>query len=77
LFIKSIKEEYTLLSDPEMINNALKQALHMEEITAKKYAEISKSITKPQLQTMLKGMEMATRNNYSMISKKMSDMAMI
>lgn len=66
-----------MLSDPEIINNALKQALHIEEITAKKYAEISEYITKPQLQTMLKGMEMATRSNYAMISKKMSDMAMI
>lgn len=66
-----------MLTDPEIINNALKEALHKEDITAKKYADLSKQITDPELQSLLKGMEMAARMNYSMLSKKITDMAMV
>ena len=66
-----------MLSDPEIMNNALKEALHKEEITAKKYAELSLQITDPELQSLLKGMEIAIRMNYSMLSKKMTDMGMV
>lgn len=66
-----------MLSDQEIINNALKQAFHMEGITAEKYAELSQQMTKPELQKLLKSMEMATRNNYNLLSKKMTDMAIV
>lgn len=66
-----------MLTEQEIINNALKEMLMMEDMTALKYADMVKQIMQPNLQTMLKGMEMASRNNSKSISQKMSDMAII
>lgn len=64
-----------MLSEQEIINNALKEMLFLEELTVQKYADMAQQITQPNLQDMLKGMEMAARNNYKSITQKMSDMA--
>lgn len=64
-----------MLTEQEIINNALKEMLFLEELTAQKYADMAQQITQLNLQNMLKGMEMAARNNYKSITQKMSDMA--
>lgn len=61
-----------MLTDPEKTNNALKDALFIEEGMAKKYAHFSQSITEPKLQQMLKGMEQASRGHHKMVSDQMS-----
>ena len=66
-----------MLTEQEIINNALKKMLMMEDMTAQKYADMAKQITQPNLQNMLKGMEMASRNNSKSVSQKMSDMAIV
>jgi len=66
-----------MLTEQEIINNALKEMLFMEEMTAQKYADMAQQITQPNLQNMIKGMEMVARNNYKAISQKMSDMAIV
>lgn len=66
-----------MLTEQEIMNNALKEMLFMEEMTAQKYADMAQQITQPNLQDMLKGMEMAARNNFNMLSQKMSDMAIV
>ena len=59
------------------MNNALKEMLFLEEMTSQKYAEMAKQITNPQMQSMLKGMEMAARNNYNMLNQKMTDKGIV
>lgn len=66
-----------MLTEQEIMNNALKEMLFMEEMTAQKYADMGLQITQPNLQDMLKGMEMAARNSLKSISQKMSDMAIV
>jgi len=66
-----------MLSDREIINNALKEMLMKEDMTAQKYMDMAKQIMQPNLQNMLKGMEMAARNNSKSISQKMTDMAIV
>lgn len=66
-----------MLTEQEIINNALKEMLYMEEMTANKYAQMWQQITEPNMQNMLKGMEMAARNNFKSISQKMSEMAIV
>lgn len=66
-----------MLTEQEIINNALKEMLFMEEMTAQKYAQMSQQIPEPNLQNTLKGMEMASRNNFNSISQKMSEMAIV
>lgn len=62
-----------MLTEKEIINNALKEMLYMEELTAQKYSDISQQITKPETQSLLKGMEMTARNNYKSLTQKMSE----
>jgi len=66
-----------MLTEQEIINTAFKRMLMMEDMTAQKYADMTKQITQPNLQNILKGMEMAARNNSKSISQKMSDMAIV
>lgn len=66
-----------MLTDQERINNALKEMLFHEEGIAKKYLELTQEITDPKLQQMLKGMEMAARNNYGTLSQKMSSLGIV
>ena len=66
-----------MLTEQEIINNALKEMLFIEEMTAQKYAQMSQQIPEPNLQNTLKGMEMASRNNFNSISQKMSEMAIV
>ena len=66
-----------MLSDQEKMNNALKEMLFHEESMAKKYAQLSQDITDPKMQKMLKGMEMAARNNYGTISRNMSSLGIV
>ena len=66
-----------MLTEQEIINNALKEMLFMEEMTAQKYAQMSQQTTDPNMQTMLRGMEMAARNNFKAISQKMAEMAIV
>ncbi|MCX7920509.1 MAG: hypothetical protein N3B21_00580 [Clostridia bacterium] len=63
-----------MLTENEIINNALKEMIYMEELTAKKYESIAEQITEPKLQDMLKGMEMASRSNYKTLLHKMSSL---
>lgn len=62
-----------MLTEQEIINNALKEMLYLEELTAQKYADTAQQITKPELQNLLKGMEMAARNNYKSLTQKMNE----
>jgi len=62
-----------MLTEQEIINNGLKEMLYMEELTAQKYADVAQQITKPELQNLLKGMEMAARNNYKSLTQKMNE----
>lgn len=62
-----------MLTEQEIINNALKEMLYMEELTAQKYADTAQQITKPELQNLIKGMEMAARNNYKSLTQKMNE----
>jgi hypothetical protein len=61
-----------MLTEQEIINNALKEMLSLEDLTAQKYADMAQQITKPELQNLLKGMEMAARNNYQSLMQKMN-----
>lgn len=67
----------TLLTEREIINNALKEMLFMEDMTAQKLAQTAQQITTPNLQNILNGMEAASRNNMQSISQKMSEMSII
>lgn len=62
-----------MLTQKEIINNALKGMLYMEDLTAQKYADTAPQITQPKLQNLLKGMEMAARNNYKSLTQKMNE----
>ena len=66
-----------MLTDRERTNNALKEMLFREERMAKKYAHLAQQITDPKIQTMLKGMEQATRNHYGAISQTMGRMGIV
>ena len=66
-----------MLTDEERMNNALKEMLFHEESMAKKYAQLGQEITDPKMQQMLKGMEMAARNNYGTLSKKMTSLGIV
>lgn len=62
-----------MLAEQEIINNALKEMLYMEELTAQKHADTAQQITKPELQNLIKGMEMAARNNYKSLMQKTNE----
>ncbi len=62
-----------MLTEQEIINNALKEMLYLEELTAQKYADVAQQITKPELQNLIKGMEMVARNNYKSLTQKMNE----
>ena len=64
-----------MLTEQEIINNALKEMIYLEELTAQKYADTAQQITQPQLQDLLKGMEMAARNNYKSLTQKITDIS--
>ena len=66
-----------MLTDQERMNNAFKEMLYQEESMSKKYAQLSQEITEPTMQKMLKGMEMAARNNYGTLSQKMSSLGIV
>lgn len=66
-----------MLSEQEIMNNAFKDLLFHEEVSAKKYAELQKGITDPQMQNMLQGLEMAARTRYNMLSQKMSGFGIV
>ncbi len=66
-----------MLTDQERTNNALKEMLFREEQMAKKYAQMAQQITDPKLQTMLKGMEQASRNHHGTLSQTMGSMGIV
>lgn len=66
-----------MLTEQEIMNNAMKEMLAHEESMAKKYADLSQQITNPKLQTMLKGMEQGARNHYSTLSQAMSKLGIV
>jgi len=66
-----------MLTDQERAKNAFKEMLFREEQMAKKYAQMARQITDPKIQSMLKGMEQATRNHYSTLSQTMESMGII
>lgn len=60
-------------NEQEMIKNALKELICKEEATVQKYVDSTQKIMKPELQTLLHGMEMAARNNYKSLTEKMNN----
>lgn len=62
-----------MLTEQEIINNALKEMLYMEELTAQKYADTALQIAQPELKNILEGMEMAARNNYKSLMQKINE----
>jgi hypothetical protein len=66
-----------VLSQQEIMNNAFKDLLFHEEGLAKKYADLQKNITDPQVQKMLQGMEMAARTRFNILSQKMSGFGIV
>lgn len=68
------KGKVSMLTEQEIINNALKEMLFLEELTAEKYMAAAEQTMQPNLKEILKGMEMAARNNYKNLSEKMSQM---
>ncbi|NJD03617.1 MAG: hypothetical protein FIA99_13725 [Ruminiclostridium sp.] len=62
-----------MLTEQEIINNGLKEMLYLEELAAHKYADSAQQITKPELQSLLKGMEMLARNNYKSLMQKINE----
>lgn len=56
-----------MLTEQEIMNNALKELLFQEESLAKKYERLVNQNIEPNIQQMLKNMEQSTRNNYSSI----------
>lgn len=66
-----------MLTEQERMNNAFKEMLFQEDLMAKKYADLAKQITEPQLQQMLQGMEQATRNHYGALSQKMGSLGIV
>lgn len=61
-----------MLTEYEIMNIAFKDLLYHEEVLAKKYVELQKEVTDPQIQYMFQGLEMAARTRYSVLSQKMS-----
>jgi hypothetical protein len=66
-----------MLTDQERMNNAFKELLFQEEQLAKKYADITQQITEPKIQSMLQGMEQASRNHYGTLSQKMGSLGIV
>ena len=52
-----------MLTEQEIMNNALKEMLFQEDSMAKKYAQLSEEINDPKLKKMLNGMEQGSRNH--------------
>ncbi|MBM7647813.1 hypothetical protein JOC78_000753 [Bacillus ectoiniformans] len=66
-----------MLSELEMMNNAFKDLFFHEDLLAKKYAELQKEVTDPQMQKMFQGLEMAARTRYKVLSQKMSGFGIV
>jgi hypothetical protein len=66
-----------MLTEQERMNNAFKEMLFQEELMAKKYADLVKQTTDPQLLPMLRGMEQASRNHYGTLSQKMGSLGIV
>lgn len=75
MFSEEKERKITLLTEREIINNALKEMLFMEDVAAQKIAQTAQQITIPNLQGILNGMEAASRSNMQSISQKMSEMS--
>lgn len=59
-----------MLTEQEILNNALKEMKFREEMTSKKYQSIKSQVTDPKLQELLGGLEIASRNNHGTITQK-------
>ena len=70
-------KEDNMLTEQEIINNALKEMAFMEDMTAQKFAQTSQQITTPNLHNILNAMEAAARNNMKSISQKMTEMSIV
>lgn len=66
-----------MLTEQEIMNNALKEMLYREENTAKKFAELAQHTTDPNLKPIIQGMEQAARNNFNAISQMMGTMGIV
>jgi hypothetical protein len=66
-----------MLTEQEIMNNAFKEMLAHEESVAKKYADLSRQITTPKHQQMLKGMEQDARKHYSTLLQAMSKQGIV
>lgn len=63
-----------MLTEQEIINNALKDMKFREEILSKKYQSLKQQITDTKLQELISGLEMASRNNYGTITQNMDSL---
>ena len=66
-----------MITEQEIMNNALKDLLFYEENMAKKYANISEQITDPKIQKMLQGLEQSARNHYRILTQTMSKFSIV
>lgn len=66
-----------MLSEQEIMNNALKEMQFREGGMAKKFAYISGQINDPKLKQMLKEMEQETRDNYNSLTQAMSKFSIV
>ena len=66
-----------MLTEQEIMNNALKEMLFQEDSMAKKYAQLSEEINDPKLKKMLNGMEQGSRNHYNTLSQTMSKFGIV
>ncbi|KXG73759.1 hypothetical protein [Thermotalea metallivorans] len=66
-----------MLTEQEIMNNALKEMLFHEESMAKKYAHLSQQIHDPKLKQMLKEMEQGARNHYNTLTQTMSKFSIV
>ena len=66
-----------MLSEKEIMNYAFKDILFHEEVLAKKYAELQKEVTDPQIQKKFQGLEMAARTRYNVLSQKMNGLGIV
>ena len=66
-----------MLTEQEIMNNALKEMQFHEDSMAKKYADISGQINDPKIKKMLQGMEQGSRNHYDTLTQAMSKFSIV
>lgn len=66
-----------MLTETEIMNNALKEMLFQEESIAKKYAQFSQQTTDPKYQKLFQGMEQGARSHYGTLAQTMTKFSIV